>query len=102
MPELRVTSYERGFSDNYINGPRNAGQKFDNLLITRNRKPIQRPGSELEDSSLSQIPPGNQRIQHLHDHEDFLFEFSGDEKVVKLLACVSWAVNIIDAEASSV
>jgi hypothetical protein len=80
--EWRVSSFERGFTDNYVNGARNTGQVYDNLIITRNRKLRSRPGSLIYDNStidVQQIPPGNQRIQHLKYHEGVLYEFSADE-----------------------
>lgn len=79
MPELVVNNFERGITDNYVSGPKNAGQKYDNLLISSNRKPFQRSGSELYDSSLTIIPAGNQRIQASKLFGEVLFEFSGDE-----------------------
>ncbi len=79
MAEFRVLNFERGFTDNYVNGPRNAGQKYENLIISRNRKALSRDGSKLFDDVLSQIPTGEQRIQYIKNHEDVLFEFSGDE-----------------------
>lgn len=83
MPlQWRVASFERGRTDNYVNGARNAGQKFENLIINRNRKIESRPGSEIfDDTSIAtqRLPPGNQRIQHNKQHEGVLFEFTGDE-----------------------
>ena len=79
MSEFRVSNFEQGMTDDYVNGPENSGELFDNLLITRNRKIITRPGSELYDSDLDVLPTGNNRIQYIKMFEDFLFEFSADE-----------------------
>lgn|GEM_PF-1920683 len=78
MAEFDVKSFERGWTDNYVNGPKNAGQRYENLLISRNRKPFSRPGSQVYDVDLYQIPTGT-RIQHCKYHEGQLFEFSADE-----------------------
>ena len=80
--ELRVANFERGFTDNYVNGARNAGQKFENLILTRNRKPNSRPGSLIFDTTAAatqQIPPGEQRTQFIKNHEGVLYEYSADE-----------------------
>ena len=78
MSEFRVANFERGMTDHYVNADLNYGQKFENLLISRNRKIFSRDGSALYDSTLPRIPSSS-RIQYSKYHEGFLFEFSGDE-----------------------
>jgi len=77
VPEFRVLNFERGRTDNYVNGPSNAGQKFENIVISRNRKAVSRDGSELYDDATPLID-GNRRVQHTANSEGALFEFSGD------------------------
>lgn len=81
MAKFRVTNFERGFTDNYVNAAQNKAQKMENLLISRNRKPVQRPGSEIfeSDPNADLIPPGNQKVQYIKNFEGTLFEFTGDE-----------------------
>ena len=75
---LRVDDFSGGETDHYVNGPANRARFMRNFLITRNRKPIERNGSELFDSTagLDQIPAGNQRTSRIKFFEDQLFEFS--------------------------
>jgi hypothetical protein len=84
MTEWVVKNFERGMSDNYIDGARNSGQRFDNVLISRNRKPFSRTGSEdFIPGGNSKIPNTtpqieNQRINHLADFNDDLFAVSAN------------------------
>ena len=80
--EWRVSSFERGRTDSYVNGARNTAQRMDNFIITRNRKPLSRDGSLIFDASsvdVQQIPAGAQRIQYIKQHEGSLYEYSADE-----------------------
>ena len=75
---LRVDDFSGGETDHYVNGPPQRARFMRNFLLTRNRKPVVRDGSELYDSTagLDQIPPGNQRISKIKFFQDELFEFS--------------------------
>lgn len=73
-----VKDFHRGKTDNYLAGPIEAGQEYDNLLININRKPFTRPGSILEDSTNSQIPSGVKRISDFIYHRSTLLKQSED------------------------
>lgn len=73
---LEVTDFSGGMTDNYLAGPGNRGQLFDNLLINNNKKPFTRPGSVIRDVSHGQIPSGVKRIGFQFDHRDQLIEQS--------------------------
>ena len=74
----KVEDFSGGETDHYVNGPTQRARFMRNFLITRNRKPIVRNGSELYDPTLGldQIPAGNQRISKIKFFQDELFEFS--------------------------
>lgn len=66
---LEVNDFSGGKNDNYIDGPLNAGQEFDNLRIQKNKKPKTRPGRTFYISAAqAQLPSGNQRIGALIKH----------------------------------
>lgn len=73
---LEVTDFSAGITDNFLAGPQNAGQLFDNLLINDNKKPFTREGSTLRDTTAYQIPGGNKRISYMWDHRDQILEQS--------------------------
>ncbi len=73
---LEITDFSGGQTDNYLAGPANSGQLFDNLLINDNKKPITRWGSVLRDTVAYQIPGGNKRIAYMWDHRDQILEQS--------------------------
>jgi len=75
---LKVEDFSGGETDHYVNGPTNRARFMRNFLLTRNRKPVVRDGSELYDDTagLDQIPAGNQRTSRIKFFQDELFEFS--------------------------
>lgn len=76
MQPLEVKDFSGGMTDNYLAGPANRGQLFDNLLINNNGKPFTRFGSVLRDTTAYQTPNGNKRISHMWDHRDQIIEQS--------------------------
>lgn len=73
-PPYSVEDFSGGFNDNYIDGPQNAGQSYDNLLIQKNKKLISVPGTTIYDSSNPQVLNGANRIGKLINHpQDQLF-----------------------------
>lgn len=76
MAELRIDDFSGGKTDHYVNGPVNRAREYDNLLITRNKKPIQRPGSVIYDEANPQIPQGIQRVSQIKEFEGTLFATS--------------------------
>lgn len=73
---LEVSDFSKGITDNYLAGPTNAGQEFDNLLLNNNKKPFTRFGSQLRDYTNGQNPGGVQRISFIWDHRDQVMEQS--------------------------
>lgn len=67
-PPLTVADFSGGFTDNYIEGANNRGQRVDNFYILKNRKLATRPGRNLYDVANPQIPAGNSRINTLIKH----------------------------------
>lgn len=68
---LVINQFDGGKTDNYLDGPRNAGQEFDNVYIGKDLKIFSRPGRTFYISSAAagaQIPAGNQRISALIKH----------------------------------
>lgn len=76
---LEVIDFSGGMTENYLAGPGNCGQLFDNLLINNNKKPFTRFGSEIRNATHGQIPAGVQRIGHIWYHHTQLLEQSARE-----------------------
>jgi len=76
VAQLRIDDFSGGKTDNYVNGPVNAAQIVDNVLIDRNRKWYVRNGSEIDDIDYYQIPAGEHRISNLYELKDQLFKFN--------------------------
>src|SRR5690606_33186908 len=74
---LNVTDFRLGITDDYVDGPANAAERLDNLLLNENGKPYQRPGFDAYNDDAPQIPPGNQRIDSLYYFDSTLFVKSG-------------------------
>jgi len=67
---FELNDFSGGITDNYIDGRPNQAKELDNLLLTTNRKPFSRPGSELWNSTDPQVPNGQQRINALMKFDD--------------------------------
>lgn len=82
---LEVIDFSGGMTENYLAGPPNCGQLFDNLLINNNRKPFTRFGSVVDDTANGQIPGGVKRIgfmwfqdtQRMEQSERFIYYNNG-------------------------
>lgn len=59
---FELNDFSGGITDNYIEGKRTQGKEFDNLLLSTNKKPYSREGSELLDIDHPQVPSGQQRV----------------------------------------
>jgi hypothetical protein len=61
---LEQADFSGGITDNYLEAQPNQYQTADNLLITKNKKLMTRPGSEVDYATNpdDKIPAGNQRI----------------------------------------
>lgn len=70
---LEVKDFSGGMTDNYLAGPGNRGQLFDNLLINNNKKPFTRFGSTVLDTPQEQVLNGVKRISFIFDHRDNIF-----------------------------
>ncbi len=73
---LKIDDWSGGITDHYLNGPLNRSQRLNNFLINRNRKPVERPGSEIYDDDYYQIPAGNSRIGKIVYFDSILFQQS--------------------------
>lgn len=73
---LEVTDFSGGMTDNYLAGPPNKGQFFDNLLVNNNKKPFTRAGSQIRDINNPQIPTLQKRISYMWDHRGQTLEQS--------------------------
>lgn len=73
---LKIDDWSGGITDHYVNGPLNRSQRLNNFLISRNRKPVERPGSEIYDVDYYQIPAGVSRIGKIVYFESVLFQQS--------------------------
>lgn len=70
---LEIADFSGGMTDNYINGPVNSGQLFNNLHILPNKTLESRWGShvdELATPANALIPAGNQRIGALLNYNN--------------------------------
>jgi hypothetical protein len=74
---LEVSDFTGGKTDNYLDGEPNQQKEIDNLLLTDNGKPRQRPGSLVYDLANAQTPSGNNRIGEFITTEDILFQQVG-------------------------
>ncbi len=73
---LKVNDWSGGVTDHYLNGPLNRSQRLDNFLINRNKKPVERSGSDIYDADNVQIPAGNSRIGKIVYFDSVLFQQS--------------------------
>lgn len=73
---LEVADFSGGVTDNYLAGPMNCGQSFDNLLINNNRKPFSRYGSDIRDETAYRVPSGAKRISFMWDYNGQTMEQS--------------------------
>lgn len=62
---FEVNDFSGGITDNYIEGRRNQAKEYDNILLSTNKKPFSREGSELLDINNPQVPNGQQRVNAL-------------------------------------
>lgn len=62
---LEINDFSAGITDFYVNGPLNAIQKGDNVVVLTNKSLMMRPGSEIDDIAHDKIPAGNQRVGEL-------------------------------------
>lgn len=76
MQPYEVKDFSGGMTDDYLAGPNNQGELFENLLINTNRKFFSRWGSVIRDETDDQIPSGDKRISYLFDHRDEIIEQS--------------------------
>lgn len=90
MPDLTITDFSGGMTDDYIDADPSKAQKADNVLINRYRKLVQRPAIDLYSTSAPQIPPGNQRIDALHYFSNTLFAKSGTKLYYLADGASSW------------
>lgn len=70
---LKIDDWSGGITDHYLNGPLNCSEVLDNFLINRNKKPVERPGSEIYNEDYFLNPAGNSRVGHLSYFQDILF-----------------------------
>lgn len=77
MPTIGSNDLTQGITDDYVDGPLNAAERLDNLLINRFKKPYQRDGIDIYSEDAPQIPPGNQKIDDLYYFDSTLFVKSG-------------------------
>jgi hypothetical protein len=73
---LEVDVFNGGITDNYLDGNPTKYKEADNLIVTFNRKLYTRPGSEIQDATMTQIPVGAQRIGSLRLFRGELLENS--------------------------
>src|SRR3990172_8689487 len=73
--ELRIDDFSGGLTDNFIEGAPNQYAVMDNLLFNDDNKPVQRPGSELDDEDDPQI--STNRVGFLIKLNDDIFAPSG-------------------------
>ena len=64
MTDLLVDDFSGGMTDIFIDGPKEAGYLFDNILIDIHGKPYQRPGSDVV-PIVEQLPSGVTRLSQL-------------------------------------
>ena len=74
---IGTNDFTLGTTDDYVDGPQNAAERLDNLLINRFKKPYQRDGITIYNSDAEQIPPTNQAIDDLYYFDSTLFIKSG-------------------------
>lgn len=60
--QLVVADFSGGITDYRFNAAPNQSYILDNYLINPNRKPFQRPGSEIFDDAMYQLPDGEIRV----------------------------------------
>lgn len=77
MEPFTVGRFDRGMTDDYIDGHPSAARKVHNLRITKQKKLKQRPGIAIFNSSAPQIPAGNQQIDSAYYFDSTLFVKSG-------------------------
>ena len=77
---LELNDFSGGITDNYVDGRVNQAKEMDNLLLTNNKKPFSRPGSDLWDIDNAQVPNGQQRVNSIIKYNDELFFFNALKK----------------------
>ena len=77
MAQISTSDFTLGITDSYIDGMPNEAERLDNLLVNRFKKPYQRDGITIYNSSAPQIPAGNQAIDDLYYFDSTLFVKSG-------------------------
>lgn len=74
MADLTIDDFSGGQTDNYIDCPPNRFQAGENLLISRNRKPHVRPGSERDNDDAPLVPSSPTRIGALIPFRGVIFK----------------------------
>jgi hypothetical protein len=77
MGRVKIDDWSGGITDHYINGRLNQAKELDNLEISRNKKPVVRPGSTFYDSVNPRIAAGNARVSTLRYFKGIVFEHHG-------------------------
>lgn len=80
MPDVRVDDFSGGKTDLWIGGDPRFAKDMDNLLIDRQGKPYQRPGSALI-TNIEQVPSGVVRITAM-----FFWDFGPSERYLFVVA----------------
>lgn len=75
-PAFKIDDWSGGITDHYLNAPLNKSQRLNNFLINRNKKPVERFGSEIYDETYYQIPAGNSRIGKIYYFDSILWQNS--------------------------
>lgn len=68
-----VDDFTGGMSDFIFDGVPNEAQLLENFILTPEGKLLTRQGSEINSSTVYQVPSGNQRVGTLFSYEDTLF-----------------------------
>ena len=67
---FEINDFSGGITDNYIEGRPNQAKELDNILLSTNKKPFSREGSDLLDIDNAQVPNGQQRVNALIVFDD--------------------------------
>ena len=71
--QLPVDSFIGGPTDKPLDGSPNEYAKMENLVFNENSKPVTRPGSDIFNDTVYQIPAGNQRIGSIFSDDTNLY-----------------------------
>lgn len=85
-----LTDYSLGIVDNVLDADPRAAAKMDNLLLTLDRKPYQRPAIVPAFAAATQLPPGNQRIDSIFRYDSTTFAKSGTNLYYRADADSAW------------